>query len=267
MAVDISVVIPTFGRPKELVEAIDSVLSQADVTVHVHVIDDNPDGSAREIIQKYDDSRVEYHRQDPPSRGVVSAVRNNGWRQATGNVVHFLDDDDRIPPGTYRTYLDAFSRNPDRGVAFGLIEPFGEQSALDRERAFFLEAARRARLCERRGRWWIAAQQLFGNTMVVNSACVIRRECIDALGGFDSNLKLVEDVDFWGRAMLRFGCIFIDRVLLDYRISSTSLMHRPQSNDNLFSSYRRMHRRYIEDFGVIEYVAFKGLARTLGRWL
>jgi glycosyltransferase involved in cell wall biosynthesis len=42
--VDFSVVIPTFRRPIELIEAISSVLRQHDATIEILVIDDAPEG-------------------------------------------------------------------------------------------------------------------------------------------------------------------------------------------------------------------------------
>ena len=56
---------------------------------------------------------------------------------------------------------------------------------------------------------------------------MIRRSCAEAVGGFDTRLRVAEDVDFYARAIRQFGAQFIDRVTLRYRIWNASLMHTP----------------------------------------
>jgi hypothetical protein len=48
-------------------------------------------------------------------------------------------------------------------------------------------------------------------------------------GRFDPEMRLREDVDFHARAMRHFGVYFLDRVGLQYRIGSLSLMHSPKT--------------------------------------
>jgi glycosyltransferase involved in cell wall biosynthesis len=50
MFVDFSVVVRTFRRPRELIEAVSSVLRQVGATIEVFVIDDSPEGSAEEAV-------------------------------------------------------------------------------------------------------------------------------------------------------------------------------------------------------------------------
>src|SRR5215475_10535827 len=99
MSIDISVVIPTFRRPKELGEAIASVLGQTGVSFEIIVVDDSPEASAQEVVEGVGDVRVRYLRNPAPTGGVPSAVRNLGWPLARGAFVHFLDDDDIVPAG------------------------------------------------------------------------------------------------------------------------------------------------------------------------
>src|SRR5262249_9697815 len=99
MPPDISVVIPTFRRPRELVDAVHSALAQTGFSIEVLVVDDSPEGSAREAIAALDDPRVSYLKRSVPSGGSPALVRNDGWPRTSGRFVHFLDDDDRVAPG------------------------------------------------------------------------------------------------------------------------------------------------------------------------
>ena len=80
---DFTTIIPTYRRPKELKEAIDSVLSQ-DVSVEIIVVDDSPEGTAREVVEPYCRPNVVYRKMDSPTGGRPGHVRNRGWREGRG---------------------------------------------------------------------------------------------------------------------------------------------------------------------------------------
>jgi len=268
--IDVSVVIPTFRRCQLLLEAINSVLRQQDVSVEIIVVDDSPEGSARDAVTSVRDPRVRYFQSQPPSGGKPALVRNFGATKANGRYVHFLDDDDLVADGYYRDAVAAFAAHPQSGVVFGQIQPFAEPGApgLTHEREFFSTAARRTRFWSSLGsRWAMTASLLFMPTLLVNSACLIRREHVQALGGYDANILLNEDVDFFCRAIRAFGCRFLDQVVIHYRILPNSLMHGRKGNENLIESYQRMYVRYRQTHGNAELLAMKIFARTVMRVL
>jgi glycosyltransferase involved in cell wall biosynthesis len=266
MPTDISVVIPTFRRPEKLAQAIASVLKQQATTLEVLVVDDSPEGSADPVVRNAADSRVRYIKNPNPSGGRPGAVRNLGWPQVSGRYVHFLDDDDIVPEGHYAAVEAVFADQPNVGVVFGTVEPFGDDTALvEQERAFFTNAARRARLCERIGpKLAFAAHMFFHPTLLVCGAAIVRRECIAGIQGFDAELPLMEDVDFYARAIRHFGAYFMDRVALHYRIGP-SLMRSPNIQPVINQCYLRMHTNYRAEWGAIDFYALKTLARTVLR--
>jgi glycosyltransferase involved in cell wall biosynthesis len=266
MPTDVSVVIPTFRRPEKLAQAIASVLEQPATALEVIVVDDSPEGSADPVVRNAADARVRYIKNPNPSGGRPGAVRNLGWPQASGTYVHFLDDDDIVPEGHYAAAKSAFAARPDAGVVFGAIQPFGEDAALvEQERAFFANAARRARQCERIGpKLAFAAHMFFHSTLLVCGAAMVRRECIAGIQGFDAELPLMEDVDFYARAIRHFGACFTDPVALHYRIGP-SLMRSPNIQPVINQCYLRMHTKYRAEWGAIDFYALKTLARTVLR--
>jgi GT2 family glycosyltransferase len=268
--VDISVVIPTFRRNRELAEAIASVQAQADAAFDVLVVDDSPEGGAKPVVDGLGDPRVGYLRNPQPTGGVPSVVRNLGWPRARGRLVHFLDDDDIVPAGHYAAVLEAFARHPEVGLVFGRIEPFGNGPAaqLQHERRFFERAARVAATCARFGpKVAFTGQMLFDLPLLVCSAGVVRRACVAALGGFDPGIRLMEDADFHARVMRRYGACFLDRVALRYRIGFPSLMHAPDPPAAQLQSQRdgrrRMRAKYREQHGAAEFYALALLTRVL----
>ncbi len=256
MKPEISVVIPTFRRPRELNQTISSVLAQKGVALEILVIDDCPDGSAEDIVRPFAERGVVYHRNPSPSGGRPALVRNLGWKLTSGDLVHFLDDDDLVPEGHYAAVIEAAANNPGKGIFFGEVETFGDVD-LTSEKEFWQVARRRSRYLGRISpRFGLAAQMFFGSTMLICSAAVIRRSCVEALDGFNGSLPLMEDVDFYGRAIRRFGAKVMDRVTIRYRLGP-SLMHRPNVQPAVIASYQGMYARYRAERGAFDFYALK----------
>jgi glycosyltransferase involved in cell wall biosynthesis len=270
--VDVSVIVPTFRRPRELLEALHSIRRQIEVEWEAIVVDDSPEAGAREVVSTFNDSRVSYLANPNPTGGFPSRVRNLGWPLARGRLLHFLDDDDLAPPGLYAWAEGVFRNHPDAGVAFGRVEPFGSVSdeQLANERRFFADAARRAAACSRFGaKWGFSAQMIFDRALLVCGAAIVRRECVSAVGGFDPDLRLREDLDFFARMVRKFGAHYDDRVTLRYRIGAVSLMHAPALADrdlqDLHSARRNTQDKFLSQYGATEYYTLKLFNRLIMR--
>lgn len=272
MSVDFSVVIPTFRRPNELLEAVSSVLRQTGVTVEIFVIDDSPEGSAVDTVTQIRDKRVVYIKNPNPSGGKPSIVRNIGWPIASGAFVHFLDDDDVVAEGYYAAAKDAFSANPNIGMVYGKIEPFGSCPAaqLEKERQYFADAATKSALSSRFGsRFAFVGRMLFYKTLLVCSSSVIRRECVTKLGGFDASIRLLEDAEFHVRAMRECGTKFLGRTAIQYRISHPSLMHSVTSTEaqrmDEYFGHKKKQEKYRQKYGLLEFYILALFTRTVLR--
>jgi hypothetical protein len=79
MSVDISVVTPTFRRPRQLGEAIANLVGQSGASVVIIVIDDSPEASARDIVESIGDASTITLNSAPPS---ISSF-NGGYRMTS----------------------------------------------------------------------------------------------------------------------------------------------------------------------------------------
>jgi glycosyltransferase involved in cell wall biosynthesis len=259
---DVSVIIPTYRRPQPLLEAIRSVLDQEGVAVEVLVMDDSPEGSASPFVEQLADPRVTYRQMPQPTGGNPSLVRNTAWPLARGRYLHFLDDDDLVAAGAHREMVRALDARPDVGVAFGRLEPFGDNPAvLEQQRRFFERAARRAARVAH-SRFLTVATLLFRETLFVGGGELIRRECVPQLGGFDNEMTLAEDVEFYTRAIREFGAVFVDRTVLHYRTGAPSITHNlPRDSSRWAESYQRTYEKYRQQRGVVEFSLMRLVAR------
>lgn len=263
--IDVSVVIPTFHRERELLEAVGSVLAQPGVSVEVIVMDDSAEGSGRVPIETLGDPRVRYFKRPVPSGGRPALVRNDGARHAHGHYLVFLDDDDQLQDGALRTLMHALEVNPAAGMAFGAVEPFGaDASDLRHNQEYFSKARRIARRL--RGVREMGAVLVFCPAILINSACMARRAVFAGAGGFDADIPVCEDADLWSRIAQQTGYVFIDRPVVRYRTGAPSLMHSLVGNDErLRDSYRRIQQKYRAANGALPALLMKAWARLLVR--
>jgi len=117
MAIDISVIIPTFNRAAMVCDCVASVLAQENVALEVVVVDDcSPDDTKARIEERFGrDSRVRYIRNEKNSFQAVS--RNNGAKIAQGEFLLFLDDDNILGANALVTLVEEFRKNPKLGFA------------------------------------------------------------------------------------------------------------------------------------------------------
>ena len=107
----VSAVIPTRTRFRLLQRAVSSALAQSHPPVEVIVVIDGPDSETEEGLAKMGDSRVRVIALDN-SVGAAEA-RNVGVRQASGEWIAFLDDDDEWLPNKLYRQLAAIEGSSD----------------------------------------------------------------------------------------------------------------------------------------------------------
>ena len=114
----VSIIIPTFRRPDRAVEAARSALAQGcDVPFEIVLVDNDPAGSALISLRTLNDPRITIVHE--PRAGVANA-RNAGLREARGDLIAFLDDDE-IAPETWLAELLRGQRAHGADAVFGPV--------------------------------------------------------------------------------------------------------------------------------------------------
>src|SRR5262245_41316998 len=103
----ISVIIPVYNHVAYLPEALESVIRQTCPASEIIVVDDGSEDGSAEAAERFSGVRV--FRQ---AHAGIAAVRNVGVRRARGDLIAFLDADDRWPPHKLRAQIEAFDREP-----------------------------------------------------------------------------------------------------------------------------------------------------------
>ncbi|MGH2956786.1 MAG: glycosyltransferase family 2 protein [Solirubrobacterales bacterium] len=179
----VSVIVPTYQRHELVRRAIGSVVAQTYRDFELIVVDDGSTDGTVEMLKSVAEAepRLRYRRQ--PNRG-VAAARNAGVRMARGEIVAFLDSDDRWLPDHLALVTDVLEGLPD-AVLVSTCPRFilaGSQRAADAQ----LVDHRRGLLSE-------AASAGFMPCLAV------RRQALLEVGRFDERLGALEDSDLLRR--------------------------------------------------------------------
>ncbi len=110
----ISIIIPTYNRPKELRDCIQSILEQSVKPEELIVIDD---GNLSEQPFKTEciDAGIRYVYQKKGVPG-LTASRNEGIKLADGDIIFFLDDDVVLRPNYIEEIVSCYKNDPEHFV-------------------------------------------------------------------------------------------------------------------------------------------------------
>jgi GT2 family glycosyltransferase len=170
----LSIAIPTYRRDDVLVATIDALLALQPAATELLVLDQSErhTGQAQAALQAFAaEGKIRWLRLPQPS---ITAAMNEGLRQASQDIVLFLDDDIRPDPELLASHVAAQARHADGLVAGRVIQPWQEGLTDSGAGPFHFASTRPAPLREFMG----------GNFSV-------RRSTALALGGFDENFVRV----------------------------------------------------------------------------
>ena len=197
----VSIVIPAYNASNYLAEAIDSALSQTYSNVEIIVVNDGSKdkGATREVALSYG-NKIRYFEKE---NGGSSSALNVGISNMTGEWFSWLSHDDLYAPEKLNRQielirsLDIDDKEPSRHIFFSASE------LIDAKGKVF-------RACNIKQKQKLASQisLLPHNGCLIaepskylfhGCSCLIHKDALKEVGGFDENLKLLNDADLWFR--------------------------------------------------------------------
>ena len=171
----VSVIIPVHNGARFLPEAIANIIRQNYASVEIIVVDDGSDDDIDAAVQDLPVD-VRFFKQKNAGAG---AARNRGIKDASGDLIAFLDVDDLWPENNLGLLADTLLQNPDCDVVHG----FAQLMAVSATTGQF----------EYVGNPGESFPYYIG-------AGLYRRAAFQKVGLFDAELKFGEDTDWFARA-------------------------------------------------------------------
>lgn len=207
----VSIIVPAYGVAHLLGDALASLQEQHRQDWEAIVVDDGaPDDVAAAFARFAGDPRFRLLRTD--NRG-VSIARNRAIAVSTAPFVAFLDGDDLYDPAYLERMLAAIEA--DAALAFVSCDAicFGAGERAPRRYSAIYPMAGP-----------VSLERVLNREMNIFVAAIVRREALDAIGGFDGGLVASEDLDLWIRLLLAgWGGAVLAEPLVRYRRRPGSL--------------------------------------------
>ena len=243
----LSVVVPTYNRREVLRVCLASLARQtlSSDQFEVLVVDDGSTDDTESVVRSFQGALLVRYLRQPHNRG-RAAARNRGIREATGDVVVFVDSDVFPVPGFLAAHRSVHLASP-RAVGRGpllltnhLDDPFGKPPLLPDPSPAFLDTANAS----------------------------VRREHLLAAGGFDEEFRHYgwEDADL-GLRLRRMGLRRVyDRRALAYHYqppatpeSVPELLQKEEERARMAVRFLRKHpglaSRFLTQFTPLHFLA------------
>ena len=225
----VSVIITGYNYARFLPAAIESVLAQTRLPEEIFVVDDGSTDDTAEVVARYASRGVRYIYRE---NGGVSAARNTGIRESTGDLIAFLDGDDRWLPEKVALQVAHFERYPSVGIVTGSECQVYESGA----KPFTLR------------RKPVGAASFYPDILIENiignsSLTMLRRECLDRAGLFDEKVGLGQDWELWIRIARSYKVGVVDAILIYFTRHSQS--YTAGVSSRRYASNSNIQRRYI----------------------
>jgi len=192
----VSIVLPCYNGSGHLAQSIDSVIAQTFTDWELIIVNDCSKDNSLDIMQSYAerDSRIRVINNEVNKK--LPASLNIGFAEAKGRYLTWTSHDNRMG----ETMIEEFVHYLEAHSEIGLVTA--------NYAAFSLRTGEHL--------YEVSMEDPQGRLPHHNTICyafMYRREVLETIGGYDENLFLIEDYEYWVRIWLHFPIGKIDKVL------------------------------------------------------
>lgn len=202
----VSIVLPCYNGAAHLAASIESCIAQTYQDWELIIVNDCSKDNSLEIMKDYEqrDSRIFVI--DNEKNLKLPGALNRGFAEAKGRYLTWTSHDNRMAPTMLEEMVAYLDGHPEIGLVTANYAAF---SLTTGERLYEVSMPDPQR-----------------NLPRFNTICyafLYRREVLDKIGGYDENLFLIEDYEYWVRLWLNFQIGKIDKVLYYTGVGDTTL--------------------------------------------
>jgi glycosyltransferase involved in cell wall biosynthesis len=232
----ISTVIPNYNYGRYVGRAVDSILGQlmAPEELEVVVVDDASTDESWQVLQRYrDHPRVTLIRHE--TNAGIGASWNDGIAASRGRYILNLDSDDlALDPNALALEAELLDAHPRAGLVLVDHVIVDENDApIGRKKARVPPYLRSPD----------AFRRLLVRNFITHSGVLLRRACIEDVGGYDPAFVFNQDLELWLRIASRWDLVHLPRPLFAYRFHERSMFFRTVDVDLAIRALRQVHER------------------------
>jgi glycosyltransferase involved in cell wall biosynthesis len=208
---NITVIIPTKNRPKDLLVAVDSIVNQKSLPNQLVIVDQSESPQSESVVKGLLEKtgiKLTYI-YDRSITGLVHA-KQVGVSNSIGDIVCFLEDDIELEESYVYEMSNAFEQNPNMMGCCGVVTNLGH---LSKYYVYFFHLFHRDIFYDQRvgvhGFTKKIQANLIASRYLSGGTSAFRKIVFDyVLFDLDNNFFMLEDIDFSMRANHTFGDVF-----------------------------------------------------------
>lgn len=238
----ISVIIPTYNRPKLIGTALRSVLDQTINDLEIIVVDGSKNNDTREQICKINDSRIKYLKINNVS---AANSRNIGIDEAKGDLIAFNDDDDIWCNNKIERQLDIFKKRSNEKIVV--------YSTFIRSSGKHIRKTPDEAVMKKNGDVY---DEILLRNFVGLPTVMLPLSCCQEVR-FDEQFQCLEDWDWMIRLAKKYPYEFIEEELVS--VGDTPMSVNKSNYSIKASSYKIIYKKYYDDIRLAPHISAKHL--------
>lgn len=227
----VSICIPTFNGEKYIEEALKSAINQTYKNLEIIVSDDASKDDTIKLINKYKDlTQIPFRIHNHTPQG-IGANWNNCIRKANGVYIKFLFQDDILEENCIEEMLKIFQENQNIGLVASKRTFLIEENAKGENTNNWVSKYGNLQqfIDDKNGELLFLNKLLFKsdefrksplNKIGEPSVVMFKKEIVNKIGFFRTDLKQLLDYEFWYRILKVKEIIIINKPLVKFRIHS-----------------------------------------------
>lgn len=229
----VSICVPCHNAERYVTAALDSVLSQSYQPIEVIVVNDGSTDRSGEVLRQFAEQGVKVIHE---KCGSAAKSRNRALREARGEYIKFFDADDLLHTQMIEKQVERLNGSQE-DVAFSGWGRFYN----DDLSTFKLSSQSVWRDMDARD--WLVESFLDARPMMQPGQFLIPRQIICETGGWDEQLTLIDDFEFFSRVLAASDrVIFSQGVPLFYRSGLSGSLSAQKSDAAIESAFHSLCR-------------------------
>lgn len=201
----VSIIMPTYNRKQIISKSIDSVINQTFENFELIIVDDGSSDGTDEFIYKHyapflDSKKIKYYKLN---HNGVSAARNAGLNNSSGNIIAYLDSDNQWDCNYLHIMLNELNVHENSNCAYCGVKVNNRV----KNKKYVLNNS-------------FNRKKLLKSNFIDLNGFIHKKQLYINRGGFDTNLKRLVDWDLLIRYTKNNPPLHVEKVLVNYIIDT-----------------------------------------------